>query len=79
VSRRRLAVAIVAALLALPAVAQAQVFVASRPHPGFEIGPLFVRATVTPALTPVQIDVTWSVSVPTNRTAGDLEQDVTLL
>jgi len=78
VSRRRLAFAIVVALLALPAIARAQVFVASRPHPGFEIGPLFVRASVTPALTPVQIDVTWSISVPTNRTASDLEQDIML-
>jgi hypothetical protein len=79
VSRRRLAFIIVAALIAIPAIAQAQVFIASRPHPGFEIGPLFVRATVTPALTPVQIDVTWSISVPANRTAADLQQDLTLL
>ncbi len=78
-SRRRLAFIIVAALIAIPAIAQAQVFIASRPHPGFEIGPLFVRATVTPALTPVQIDVTWSISVPANRTAVDVQQDLTLL
>jgi hypothetical protein len=79
VNRRRLAFFLVAALIATPAIAQAQVFIASRPHPGFEIGPLFVRATVTPALTPVQIDVTWSISVPANRTAANLEQDLTLL
>jgi hypothetical protein len=79
VSRRRLAFAIAAALIAIPAIAQAQVFIASRPHPGFEIGPLFVRATVTPALTPVQIDVTWSISVPANRTVSDLAQDIMLL
>jgi hypothetical protein len=80
VNRARLALAvIVASLTALPAIAHGQVFIASRPHPGFEIGPLFVRATITPALTPVQIDVTWSVSVPRNRTASDLEQDVMLL
>jgi hypothetical protein len=79
VSRTRLALALVVATVAIPALAQAQVFIASRPHPGFEIGPLFVRATVTPALTPVQIDVTWSISVPANRTSSDLEQDVTLL
>ena len=79
-SRRRLAlVVIVLSLTAIPTVAHSQVFIASRPHPGFEIGPLFVRATVTPALTPVQIDVTWSVSVPRSRTASDLEQDVMLL
>jgi hypothetical protein len=80
VNRARLAlVVIVLSLTAIPTVAHAQVFIASRPHPGFEIGPLFVRATVTPALTPVQIDVTWSVSVPRSRTASDLEQDVMLL
>ena len=79
-SRARVTLAsVVAALVAIPAIAQAQVFIASRPHPGFEIGPLFVRATITPALTPVQIDLTWSISVPANRTAGDLEQDVMLL
>ena len=79
-NRARLAlVVIVLSLTAIPTVAHAQVFIASRPHPGFEIGPLFVRATVTPALTPVQIDVTWSVSVPRSRTASDLEQDVMLL
>jgi hypothetical protein len=80
VNRARLALAvIVLSVAAMPAAAHAQVFIASRPHPGFEIGPLFVRATITPALTPVQIDVTWSVSVPRNRTASDLQQDVMLL
>src|SRR5262249_51886586 len=79
VSRVRLALAIVFVTVAMPALAQAQVFIASRPHPGFEIGPLFIRATVTPELGPVPIDVTWSVSVPANHTATDLEQDMTLL
>jgi hypothetical protein len=80
VNRAQLALAvIVLSVAAMPAAAHAQVFIASRPHPGFEIGPLFVRATITPALTPVQIDVTWSVSVPRNRTASDLQQDVMLL
>jgi hypothetical protein len=79
VIRLRLALAGVLLLAAVPAVAHAQIFFASKPHPGFEIGPLFVRATVTPELGPVQVDVTWSVSVPANRTVGDLEQDVTLL
>ena len=78
-SRARLALAVLVVVVATPALARAQVFIASRPHPGFEIGPLFVRATVTPALGPVPIDVTWSVSVPANRTANDLQQDITLL
>jgi hypothetical protein len=79
VIRIRLALAGVLLLVVVPATAHAQVFLASKPHPGFEIGPLFVRAIVTPDLGPVQVDVTWSVSVPANRTVGDLEQDVTLL
>jgi len=80
VSRIRLALAaLLLSLGALPGIAHAQMFIASRPHPGFEIGPLFIRATITPALTPVQIDITWSISVPANRTAGDLEQPITLL
>ena len=78
-SRLRLALAAVLVLVAVPAIAHAQVFLASKPHPGFEIGPLFLRAIVTPELGPVQIDLTWSVSVPSKRTVGDLEQDVTLL
>ena len=77
--RFRLALTGVLLLAAVPAVAHAQLFLASKPHPGFEIGPLFVRATVTPELGPVAIDVTWSVSVPANRTIADLAQDVTLL
>jgi len=79
VSRAGLALAIVLATVAISPRAQAQVFIANQPHPGFEIGPLFVRATVTPDLGPVPIDVTWSVSVPTNKTASDLGQDITLL
>ena len=78
-SRAGLALAIVLATVAISPRAQAQIFIANQPHPGFEIGPLFVRATVTPDLGPVPIDVTWSVSVPTNKTASDLGQDITLL
>ena len=78
-SRLRLALAAVLVFVAVPAIAHAQVFLASKPRPGFEVGPLFLRATVTPELGPVQIDLTWTISVPANRTVGDLEQDVTLL
>ncbi|HXU91789.1 MAG TPA: hypothetical protein VFQ62_23285, partial [Methylomirabilota bacterium] len=61
---------VAAALLAvaMPAVATAQVFVASKSRPQFEVGPLFVRANVTPALRPVTVDITWSVVVPGQRT-----------
>jgi hypothetical protein len=62
---------------ALPAAAQ--IFLASRPHPAFRIGPLFIRASVTPELGPVPVDVQWSIEVPPDRSALGLEQDLFLL
>ena len=59
--------------------ALAQVFMATRPNPEFEIGPLFVRASVGPELGPVSIDVLWSLAVPPTRSALGLEQDLYLL
>jgi hypothetical protein len=41
-----------ALLLAAPGVAHAQTFFAEHPAPAFEIGPLFVRASVEPKLGP---------------------------
>jgi hypothetical protein len=63
---------LVAALLgiAAPGSAGAQVFIAGRPDPGFEIGPLFVRANVTPALASITVDVSWSLAIPPGRTAA---------
>lgn len=66
-------------MLAAPATAHAQLFVASRPNPTFAIGPLFIRGSVTPALGQVAIDVFFSVDVPAGRTAVDIEQDLFLL
>jgi hypothetical protein len=54
-------------------VTRAQVFVASKPHPQFEIGPLFVRASVSPGLGPVEVDIFWSVVVPANRSVAAVE------
>jgi hypothetical protein len=72
---------IVAALLltAAPGAAQAQVFLATRPNPGFTVGPLFVRATVTPALSTTRVDVLWSLVIPPTGSATDIEQDLYLL
>jgi hypothetical protein len=71
---------LVALLLAgAPARSHAQLFLASRPHPEFMIGPLFVRASVTPALGPVTVDVLWSLVIPPTRSASDFEQDLYLL
>jgi hypothetical protein len=58
--------------------ADAQVFLASTPHPVIQVGPLFVRASVGPALGPVTVDVFWSLVVPPGQTAG-LEEDFFLL
>jgi hypothetical protein len=70
-----------AALLVLASAlpASAQIFLASRPHPVFRIGPLFIRATVTPDVGSVPVDVQWSVEVPADRSALGLEQDLFLL
>src|SRR2546428_139673 len=72
---------LLAALLigVLPVPTGAQVFLGSRPHPEFEIGPLFVRASVTPALGPVTVDVLWSLEIPPTRSALELEQDLYIL
>jgi hypothetical protein len=63
-------------LLAAPGVADAQFFLAERPHPEFMVGPLFLRATVTPALGDVTVDVLFSLAVPPTVTPGDLDQDL---
>ena len=75
----RLALAGILWLLALPATAHAQVFIASKPNPPFEIGPLFIRASVTPQLGALDVSVIWSVVVPGARSVGDAEQDLYLL
>jgi hypothetical protein len=68
-----------ALLLLAPAVAHAQLFIASKPNPSFMIGPLFVRASVTPDLKPVVVEILWSIAVPPGKTAVDLEQNLNLL
>ena len=62
-----------------PGGAHAQLFLGSRANPGLSVGPLFVKATVTPALDVVIIDVMWSLTVPPDRSAADLEQTIHLL
>jgi len=62
-----------------PAPGHAQLFLASRPHPEFMIGPLFVRAGVTPGLGPVTVDVLWSLAIPVAKSAAEFEQDLYLL
>ena len=65
--------------LAAPAAAHAQIFIATRPDPAFAIGPLFVQASVTPALGPIVVEVLFSVDVAPTKSAADVEQDLFLL
>ena len=64
---------------AAPDVACAQVFLATRPNPEFTIGPLFVRATVTPETEVVTLDVLWSLVIPPNTNGAAIEQDLYFL
>jgi len=66
-------------LCASPGAATAQVFIASQPKPAFEIGPLFLRASVGPAPGPVEVSLLFSLVVPPTVSGGGLEQDLYLL
>ena len=69
-----------ALLLTLTAAhARAQIFIASRPDPPFAVGPLTVRATVTPLLTPVELEVRWALDIPPGKSRVGIEQDIFLL
>jgi hypothetical protein len=65
--------------VAMPEAAPAQIFVGAASRPQFELGPLFVRANVTPALDTIIVDITWSVAVPGDRSLAGVEQDMLLL
>src|SRR5207245_7290449 len=66
-------------LAAAPGIADGQVFLASRSNPEFTLGPLFVRATVTPELGAVTLDVLWSLVIPPTRSGAAIQQDLYLL
>jgi len=66
-------------LAATPVTGHAQVFLASRPHPDFAIGPLVVVAQVRPELTPIPVTISWSLTVPAGQRAADIKQDLFLL
>jgi hypothetical protein len=62
----------------------AQAFIASRAHPEFGIGPLFVSVSVgkddvRPAHRPVTVTVTWNLVLPEHPAAPDIAQDLYLL
>jgi hypothetical protein len=56
----------------------AQVFLASTPHPGFAIGPLFITALVQPDLGPVTVNVLWGTVTPPTRPPETAQQDLYL-
>jgi hypothetical protein len=57
--------------------ASGQVFLAAEPHPAFMVGPLIVSASVPQDLGPVQVNLSWSLSVPTGPPPR--RQDLVLL
>jgi hypothetical protein len=71
--------AVVCAALAAPAPARCQVFLASRPHPDFLIGPLFVVANVSPGTADVAVNLSWSLTSGPGTRKTEIEQDLYLL
>ena len=84
-SHRLPAVALALLFLGLwPHDLHAQAFIASRPHPEFGIGPLFLSVSVgkddvRPAHRPVTVTVTWNLALPERGAAADMAQDLYLL
>src|SRR5262245_66511471 len=64
---------------AVPGVGRAQVFLASRPHPEFSVGPLLVAASVQPDLGPVSVRVSFGLTLPPSARVEDIRQDLYLL
>ncbi len=71
--------AAVCAAVATPAPGHAQVFLASRPHPDFMIGPLFVVASVSPGVPHVMVNLSWSLTTGPVTSKADIGQDLYLL
>src|SRR4029450_10430821 len=66
-------------LVAAPAAANGQAFLATQPKPEFEIGPLSVRANVGPATGPIEVSLLFSLVVPASVRGGAVEQSLYLL
>ena len=88
-SMREMIISLLALLLlsAVPANAYAQVFIASHPQPEFNIGPLFLSASVGKqnlenvdrGPSSLTVSVSWSLSLPPHRRSADIAQDLYLL
>ena len=73
--------ALVAALAltgALTSEASAQIFLASKPHPDFAVGPLFVIVNVRPDLT-VTVNLSFSLTLRKGAARAAMDQDLFLL
>jgi hypothetical protein len=70
---------LVAVLLAVSTSADGQVFLGSRPHPGLAVTPLFVVASVGSDAPDVPVEVLFSLTIPPDKSALELEQDLYLL
>ncbi len=62
----------------VPSAASAQVFFASKPHPDFAIGPLFLIANVRPDLS-VNVNLSFSLTLRPGASRRVMEQDLYLL
>src|SRR5258705_3478084 len=64
---------------AAPTAGHGQVFLASKPHPEFLVGPLFVVANVSPGPGPVTVNLSWSLTTGPAPRKVDIAQDLYLL
>jgi hypothetical protein len=79
-ARALLAVLVLAgAVTVAPAPVGAQVFFASRPHPGLAVTPLFIVADLSSDAADVPVEIMFSLMIPPDRSALELEQDLYLL
>jgi hypothetical protein len=76
--RRAAALLIFFILGVVPSPLAAQVFLASEPHPGFAIGPLFITAIVRPDLGPVTVSISWGTVTPPASPPDAANQDLYL-
>src|SRR3989442_7955577 len=74
----RALVGVLALLWALPSESSAQIFLASKPHPDFAVGPLFVIANVRPDLT-VTVNISFSLTLKPRAARGATHQNLFLL
>ncbi len=75
--QRALVIALAVTVL-LPSAASAQIFLASKPHPEFAIGPMFLIANVRSDLT-VTVNLSFSLTVRPGAPRRAMEQDLYLL